>query len=58
MKTLNAQWLRRIGLGALVALILIASTLDHEIEVAADDQYRDMVCSGHWPDYESRSPQC
>lgn len=46
---------------ALAALLLaygIVGTADYEDAVAADQHYTEMVCAGHWPDYDDRKPNC
>ena len=36
----------------------IAGTGDIEVEEDSARMYNEMVCKGHWPDYEGRNPQC
>jgi hypothetical protein len=47
---------------AVIALLLLAFGLvgqsDYEAAVAADQHYTEMVCAGHWPDFDSRRPDC
>jgi hypothetical protein len=36
----------------------IAGTGDIEAEEDSAKVYTEMVCAGHWPDYENRKPTC
>jgi hypothetical protein len=36
----------------------IAGTGDIEAEEDSARMYNEMVCKGHWPDYENRKPAC
>jgi hypothetical protein len=36
----------------------IAGTGDIEAEEDSAKVYNEMVCKGHWPDYEKRNPSC
>ena len=36
----------------------IAGTGDIEAEEDSARLYTEMVCAGHWPDYENRRPTC
>jgi hypothetical protein len=36
----------------------IAGTGDIEAEEDSAKVYNEMVCKGHWPDYENRNPSC
>jgi hypothetical protein len=36
----------------------IAGNGDIEAEEDSAEMYIDMVCAGHWPDYENRKPVC
>jgi len=36
----------------------IAGTGDIEAEEDSARMYNEMVCKGHWPDYEGRKPKC
>jgi hypothetical protein len=36
----------------------IAGNGDIEAEQTQARVYNEMVCAGHWPDYESRKPVC
>ena len=36
----------------------IAGTGDIEAEEDSARLYTEMVCKGHWPDYEGRKPSC
>jgi hypothetical protein len=36
----------------------IAGTGDIEAEEDSARLYTEMVCKGHWPDYENRRPSC
>jgi len=36
----------------------IAGTGDIEAEQDSARFYNEMVCAGHWPDYENRKPAC
>ena len=50
-----------VGL-AMVVIIAIAflwvSNEDYKHEVEMENQYREMVCAGHWPDYWQTNPNC
>ncbi len=46
---------------ALIAVVLVfgfVGQMDYEDEVNEASHYDEMVCSGHWPDYERREPDC
>jgi hypothetical protein len=32
--------------------------MDYEEAVMQERVYAEMVCDGHWPDYENRKPDC
>lgn len=36
----------------------IAGNGDIEAEETQARVYNEMVCAGHWPDYENRKPEC
>jgi len=36
----------------------IAGSGDIEVEEDSARMYNEMVCKGHWPDYDGRKPQC
>lgn len=36
----------------------IAGNGDIEVEEDSAEMYIEMVCKGHWPDYENRNPSC
>lgn len=46
----------------IVAILLVGMVVacDDSYQQAVDDAewYNDMVCQGHWPDYENRQPVC
>ena len=42
----------------LVGAIGLAGRWDMQEAERQAEQYRDMVCAGHWPDYENRKPEC
>ena len=44
--------------GLLIALVLIASSISYEDEVADERHYIEMVCSGAWPDFKNLNPEC
>lgn len=35
-----------------------AGTHDFEAAKAQELHYTEMVCGGHWPDYDNRQPEC
>ena len=51
-------------LGGIVIFALLFTALgvagqgDYEDAVQASEFYTEMVCDGHWPDYEDRKPTC
>jgi len=50
-------------LGLIAAAFLVAAigfTGEQDYQQAKDDadHYADMVCGGHWTDYENRQPEC
>jgi len=46
----------------LIALLFLAygivGTMDYEDAVGQEELYKEMVCAGHWPDYDDRMPDC
>lgn len=42
----------------LVILYVIVGRSDYDDAVAMDEHYAEMVCAGHWPDYDNRKPSC
>jgi hypothetical protein len=36
----------------------IAGNGDIEVEEDSAEMYIEMVCKGHWPDYDNRKPAC
>lgn len=36
----------------------IVSESDYQEELDQQDHYIEMVCAGHWPDYDDRNPDC
>jgi len=46
----------------ITAILLVGMVVacDDSYQQAVDDAewYNDMVCQGHWPDYEEREPDC
>jgi hypothetical protein len=52
--------LTAIFMALLFALLAlgIAGTGDIEAEEDSARLYTEMVCKGHWPDYEQRRPSC
>lgn len=46
----------------IVTILLVGMVVacDDSYQQAVDDAefYNDMVCQGHWPDYEKREPDC
>ena len=53
---------KRLKAAGLIALLFLAygivGTLDYEDAIEADRHYTEMVCAGHWPDYDDRRPDC
>ena len=47
-----------LALVALIAALGFAGNGDLEEAEKQAKVYTDMVCAGHWPDYEGRKPQC
>jgi hypothetical protein len=43
---------------AATILISLVGQSDHEDAIIAENHYSEMVCSGHWPDYENLQPVC
>ena len=56
----KVQQLTLILMALLFALLAlgIAGTGDIEAEEDSAKVYTEMVCAGHWPDYEGRKPSC
>ena len=56
----KVQRLTLILMALLFALLAlgIAGTGDIEVEEDSARMYNEMVCAGHWPDYENRKPKC
>jgi hypothetical protein len=56
----KVQQLTLILMALLFALLAlgIAGTGDIEAEEDSARLYTEMVCKGHWPDYENRRPSC
>jgi hypothetical protein len=46
-----------LALGFLIALGIAGNGDLEEAETQAR-VYTEMVCAGHWPDYENRNPDC
>jgi len=42
----------------LAHLVIWASSMDYEDQLAEDRNYIYMVCEGHWPDYRNEKPEC
>lgn len=36
----------------------LVGQMDYQSELDAEAHYAEMVCGGHWPDYENRNPDC
>jgi len=36
----------------------ILGTIDYEEAIAQDEHYAEMVCNGHWPNYDQRQLDC
>lgn len=36
----------------------LVGRMDYQLELDAEAHYAEMVCGGHWPDYENRNPDC
>ena len=59
MNDKNMKTLVKIAIGLLIVIALgIAGNGDIEEAEVQDKVYTDMVCNGHWPDYENRKPKC
>ena len=43
---------------AFITVLGFVGSMDYEDAVAEDEHYTDMVCAGHWPDYDNRNPDC
>ena len=56
----RVQQLTLILMALLFALLAlgIAGNGDIEAEETQAKVYNEMVCAGHWPDYENRKPAC
>ena len=56
----RVQQLTLILMALLFALLAlgIAGNGDIEAEETQAKVYTEMVCAGHWPDYENRKPTC
>ena len=56
----RVQQLTLILMALLFALLAlgIAGNGDIEAEETQAKVYNEMVCAGHWPDYENRKPVC
>lgn len=54
-----AERLKPWAIALLIVLAYgIVGRMDHEDTVAMDAYYAEMVCAGHWPDYDGRKPAC
>jgi len=49
------KWL---GVAAIILVLGIVGRMDYEDAQKAEQHYADMVCSGAWPDYDNREPEC
>lgn len=53
---------KRLKAAGLIALLFVAygivGTSDYEDAVGQEELYKEMVCAGHWPDYDDRRPDC
>ena len=54
---------KRIATALILALLFfialgVAGNGDLEEAQAQAELYSEMVCAGHWPDYEQRKPDC
>lgn len=50
-----------IKIAAVAILVLAlgwAGTHDFEAAQIQESHYTEMVCGGHWPDYDNRKPEC
>ena len=56
----KVQRLTLIIMALLFALLALGIAGNGDIEAEEDSArvYREMVCKGHWPDYEQRRPSC
>lgn len=46
------------AVAAVVGLVAAFGQSDYEAAVADARYYTEMVCAGHWPDYDNRKPNC
>lgn len=49
------KWL---AAAAIILVLGIVGRMDYEDAKQAEQRYDDMVCSGAWPDYDNREPEC
>ena len=49
------KWLAGVFL---VGAMALTGTWDYEEAKRQEQHYIDMVCSGAWPDYNNREPEC
>lgn len=42
----------------IVTAYALVSSADYQDEKAQAERYQEMVCSGRWPDYDNRNPNC
>jgi len=56
----KVQRLTAIIMALLFALLALGIAGSGDIEAEEDSArfYNEMVCKGHWPDYENRKPAC
>lgn len=45
-------------IAVLVYSVVMIGDMDHQDAVDMDLHYQEMVCAGHWPDYDNRRPDC
>jgi len=56
----KVQRLTLILMASLFVLLALGIAGNGDIEAEEDSarMYNEMVCAGHWPDYEGRKPSC
>lgn len=49
------KWLTALTLALMIGIV---GQMDYEDAKAQEQHYTHMVCSGAWPDYDNRNPEC
>mgnify|MGYP003658243996 FL=1 len=49
------RWAVAVLLAGIIGLV---GTADYEDEVLQEEHYAEMVCAGHWPDFNDTLPAC